>query len=187
MPHYRQAGSVPAKRHTDHRTDTDERCPEELIGRRGFSGESSLLYHRHSPSAVHGIRVADEETAVSSRVETPLRPHHLRPGALPVSSTDPVRGRRILLRNADVRIGWVHADTASPLTRSVVGDELIYVQAGSATLTSVFGSIDVVPGDYVVMPSGVTHQWAAVVDLHALVVETTSAVTVPDRYLSPQG
>ncbi len=190
MPHYQRVGSVPPKRHTDHRSPTGERYAEELMGRRGFSGESSLLYHRHSPSALHSIRAADEAT-VPSRIEIPLRPHHLRPSQLqpiaPPVPSDPVAGRRILLRNADVRIGWFHANAESPLTRSVVGDELVYVQAGSATLATVFGSIAVGAGDYVVVPSGVTHQWTAVVDLRALVIETTSEVTVPARYLSPEG
>ncbi|MEQ8841628.1 MAG: homogentisate 1,2-dioxygenase [Acidimicrobiales bacterium] len=186
MPHYRRVGSVPPKRHTDHRSPEGERYAEELMGRRGFSGESSLLYHRHSPSAVHAIREADG-APVTSSLETPLRPHHLRPATLPTPSADPVRGRQMLLRNADVRIGWVCADTDSPLTRSVVGDELVYVQSGSATLASVFGTITVGSGDYVVVPSGVNHQWTDVVDLRALVIETSGAVSVPDRYLSAGG
>ena len=187
MPYYRRVGDVPAKRHTDHRSPEGDRYAEELIGRHGFSGESSLLYHRHSPSAVRNIRSADDSAPTGSRIEMPLRPHHLRPARLAPATADPVQGREALLRNADVAISWVVADTESPLTRSVVGDEIVFVQSGTARLESVFGEMSLGPGDYVVIPSGVTHRWAAVADLRALVIATSGMVSVPDRYLSPGG
>lgn len=188
MAHYRRVGSVPAKRHTDHRAPTSgRRYAEELIGRRGFSGDSSLLYHRHSPSAVRDIRPVDDEPVVTSRLEMPLRPHHLRPARLASGTTDPVRGRVVLLRNADVSLAWVVADVDSPLTRSVGGDDLVFVQSGSAVLESVFGALAVASGDYVVVPSGITHRWADVDRLRALVITTSGAVSVPDRHLTPRG
>ena len=49
MPQYRRVGDVPPKRHTVHRSSTG-RLAEELMGEEGFSGASSLLYHRFSPS-----------------------------------------------------------------------------------------------------------------------------------------
>ena len=188
MAHYRRVGNVPAKRHTDHRIPASgRRYAEELIGRRGFSGDSSLLYHRHSPSAVRDIRPVDDEPAVTSRLEMPLRPHHLRPARLASETTDPVRGRIVLLRNADVSIAWVVAGADSPLTRSVVGDDLVFVQSGTAVLESVFGALGVGRGDYVVIPSGITHRWAEVDRLRALVITTSGAVAVPDRHLTPRG
>lgn len=188
MAHYRRVGSVPAKRHTDHRAPTSgRRYAEELIGRRGFSGDSSLLYHRHSPSAVRDIRPVDDEPVVTSRLEMPLRPHHLRLARLASGTTDPVRGRVVLLRNADVSLAWVVADVDSPLTRSVGGDDLVFVQSGSAVLESVFGALAVASGDYVVVPSGITHRWADVDRLRALVITTSGAVSVPDRHLTPRG
>ncbi|MDW3220396.1 MAG: homogentisate 1,2-dioxygenase [Acidimicrobiales bacterium] len=189
MPHYQRVGHVPAKRHVDHRDADGERLAEELIGRHGFSGESTLMYHRRSPSAVTAIRPAPEVEPVTASVEVPLRPHHLRPSELvaPAGGADPVLGRRALLRNADVTLAWVAADTDSALTRSVIGDEIVFVQQGSAVLESVVGPLAVGPGDYVVVPSGITHRWADVADLRALVIATTGVVSVPDRYLSPQG
>ncbi|GJM39704.1 MAG: homogentisate 1,2-dioxygenase [Acidimicrobiales bacterium] len=189
MPYYQRVGRVPSKRHVDHRDADGRRLSEELIGRHGFSGESTLLYHRRSPSAVKAIRPAPEVEPVASSVEAPLRPHHLRPAELatPADGADPVLARHVLLRNADVSLAWVAADTDSALTRSVVGDEIVFVQAGSAVLETVVGALAVAPGDYVVVPSGITHRWAEVTDLRALVIATTGVVSVPDRYLSPQG
>ncbi|MFL6030493.1 MAG: homogentisate 1,2-dioxygenase, partial [Gaiellaceae bacterium] len=54
MPFYRSVGDIPRKRHLVHRVDGAV-VAEELMGEHGFSADSSLLYHRHSPSAVVGI------------------------------------------------------------------------------------------------------------------------------------
>ena len=58
MTYYRRVGDIPRKRHTLHRVD-GEVCPEELVGTEGFSGPSSLLYHRRSPSAIASIEPVD--------------------------------------------------------------------------------------------------------------------------------
>ena len=52
MAYYRQLGTIPPKRHTQHRRPNGELYYEELIGEEGFSSDSSLLYHRHIPSAI---------------------------------------------------------------------------------------------------------------------------------------
>ena len=49
MPYYRAAGSIPPKRHTQHRTPEGGLYYEELMGEEGFSSDSSLLYHRQHP------------------------------------------------------------------------------------------------------------------------------------------
>ena len=51
MPIYHTLGSIPRKRHTVAMADGGRRL-EELMGQDGFSEESALLYHRHSPSAL---------------------------------------------------------------------------------------------------------------------------------------
>ena len=52
MAFYRQVGTIPAKRHTQFRTDSGDLHYEELMGEEGFSSDSSLLYHRGVPSAI---------------------------------------------------------------------------------------------------------------------------------------
>ncbi|MDX3642141.1 homogentisate 1,2-dioxygenase, partial [Streptomyces sp. MB09-02B] len=59
MPYYHRAGAVPPKRHTQHRDPDGNLYYEELMGEEGFSSDSSLLYHRHIPSAVREFRVWD--------------------------------------------------------------------------------------------------------------------------------
>jgi homogentisate 1,2-dioxygenase len=184
MPHYRSVGTVPAKRHTKAFDEEGNRLFEELVGTEGFSRESALLYHRCSPSAILGVEAVDPpETQPGGG----MGPRHFRTGDLSTGA-DLVTGRRRLLANADVTIAFARTSAPSPLYRSVVGDELVYLHEGTAQLESVFGSMDVGAGDYVVIPAGTTHRWVPSSDLvAALVIESSGHVRIPDKYLSPHG
>lgn len=184
MPHYRSVGTVPRKRHTRAFDSDGNRLFEELMGTEGFSRESALLYHRCSPSAILGVEPVPVPAPASGGG---FGPRHFRTGDL-ATGEDLVTGRRRLLANADVTIAFARTSAPSPLYRSVVGDELVYVHEGSARLESVFGSTAVEAGDYVVIPAGTTHRWVPVSDLvAALVVESSGHVRIPDKYLSPHG
>ncbi len=185
MPHYRQVGRVPRKRHTVFRDDDGHRFHEELMGQEGFSSRSALLYHRHSPSAITAIEAAATPSFAATH-DHPLTPRHLRTGEL-APAVDLVSERRVLLANADLRIGFVSAGGASPLYRNAIGDELLYVQQGSAMLESVFGAMRVEAGDYVVVPAGTTHRWVPEGRVDALVVEARGHINPPRRYLSSDG
>jgi homogentisate 1,2-dioxygenase len=192
MPFYRRVGDVPRKRHSraPGGSGSSGLLHEELIGEEGFAGDSALLYHRHSPSAITAAEVvvaAADEPAFTP--DLPVLPRHLRTGEL-ARGGDLVTGRQRLLGNADVRLSVVHATESSGLHRDVTGDHLVYLQEGRATLVSSFGRLDVAAGDYVVVPTGTTHRW----DLGpgggpvtALVLEATSHVTIPERYRSASG
>ncbi len=130
MPYYRRVGEVPAKRHVRVPSGDGGWLAEELMGTAGFAGGSSLLYHRHSPSAIEGAEVVADDRPVCAP-DQPLLPRHLRTTDLEVGG-DPVRDRHVLLANADVTISIVHADRSSGLFRNAVGDELAFVQEGSA-------------------------------------------------------
>src|SRR5262249_44135247 len=52
MPYYRRVGDLPPKRHTQFRQPDGSLYAEELMGQEGFSSDSSLLYHRHLPTAI---------------------------------------------------------------------------------------------------------------------------------------
>jgi len=93
----------------------------------------------------------------------------------------------VLLANTDLRIGFVSAGGASPLYRNSTGDELLYIQEGSAILESVFGAMRVDAGDYVVVPAGTTHRWVPAGRVDALVVEARGHIDPPRRYLSGDG
>ncbi len=157
------------------------------MGEEGFSSISALLYHRHSPSAITAIEAVDD-CASKLTPNHPLAPHHLRPRALAASpSADPVMGRQVLLGNDDIRLAWVAATSSSPLYRNAIGDELVYLQSGSAVLESVFGRVIASQGDYVVVPRSTTHRWIVTTAAEMLVVEASGHVEVPSRYLTAAG
>ena len=185
MTYYRRVGDLPRKRHTVHRVDGAV-VAEELVGEEGFSGPSSLLYHRRSPSAVVRIEQADV-TPPTFTANQPVRPHHLRTTELPSGAGDAVTSRIGLLGNPDVELSFVTVTTTSPLYRNAVGDELVYVQGGRAVLESVFGRLDVRAGDYVVVPTGVTHRWVVEAPAEMLVLQSRSHIRIPARYLTATG
>jgi homogentisate 1,2-dioxygenase len=192
MAHYRQAGSIPPKRHTQHRGPEGDLRYEELMGEEGFSSDSSLLYHRHLPSAVREVRTWDLPDQATTP-NHPLRPLHLRlHGLFPGEewrSADAVTGRRLVLGNADVRLHYAVVGAASPLYRNAIGDECVYVEAGTAVVETVFGDLEVGAGDYVVVPRATTHRWVPTgtepVRLYA--IEANSHIAPPKRYLSRYG
>ena len=192
MAFYRQAGTIPRKRHTQYRRPDGSLYYEELVGAEGFSSDSSLLYHEHIPSAIVDAQPwkLPEQATVPNE---PLIPRHLRlhdlfPGQ-EWKRCDAVTSRRLVLGNADVRISYVVAGAASPLYRNALGDECIFLESGSATVQTVFGALEVETGDYVVLPRSTTHRWVpgAEEPLRAYCIEATSHIAPPSRYLSRFG
>ena len=186
MPYYRHVGDIPRKRHVAFRDAAGHRFHEELMGQEGFSSRSALLYHRHSPSAITAIEPVKGGHADPATPDHPMAPRHLQTGDLGVAG-DVVTGRRVLLANNDIRIGWASTSASSPLYRNAIGDELVYVQQGSAVLESVFGRLVVGEGDYVVVPASTTHRWVVEGGFDVLIVESHGHVSPPRRYLSAGG
>jgi homogentisate 1,2-dioxygenase len=186
MPYYRSVGEVPGKRHTQFRRPDGGLYAEELMGQEGFSSDSSLLYHRHPPTAIAAAEVY-QPPAFAQSPNLPLKPRHLRTHKLDAGAADAVLGRRPLLANGDVRIGYVVADRPSPLYRDAVGDECLYVEAGAATLETTFGELRVGAGDYVIIPTSVVHRIVPDGQVRMLTVEATGHIGPPKRYLSTRG
>jgi homogentisate 1,2-dioxygenase len=194
MPYYRRVGEVPPKRHTQFRSPEGSLYAEELMGHRGFSSASALLYHRHAPTAITAAtEVPDPDGGDQAKLAAnqPLLPRHLRTPDLP-GGGDLVTGRRLLLANEDVRLAVAQPAEASGLYRNTTGDELIYLRTGTLRLETVFGALDCQAGDYVVVPTGTTHRWlpgptAGDEPVHALVIEARGHVGPPERYLSEGG
>src|SRR6476661_2365742 len=195
MAHYRALGRLPRQRHTQHRDDDGHLFREELMGEEGFSSDSSLLYHRGVPSAIVDSRVWDlpDQTRTPNH---PLKPRHLRLHTLFPDGEDgqggagacPVEGRRLVLGNSDVRIGYVVTGTEpSPLYRNAIGDECVYVEAGSGTVETVFGVLAYRQGDYVVIPRATTHRWVPGEPSRLYPIEANSHIAPPKRYLSRYG
>lgn len=187
MPHYRRAGSIPPKRHTQHRSPTGALFREELMGEEGFSSDSSLLYHHGVPSAIVDARRWDLPD-LATTPNQPLLARHLKLHHLfGDSARDLVTGRRLVLGNADVRISYVLGAEVSPLYRNATGDECVFIEAGTGVLETVFGHLPFGPGDYLVVPRAMTHRWVPAGDVRAYCIEANSHLGPPKRYLSRYG
>ncbi|HYO38790.1 MAG TPA: homogentisate 1,2-dioxygenase domain-containing protein [Nocardioidaceae bacterium] len=198
MVYYRRVGEVPDKRHIAFRDAAGALRYEELMGEEGFSSDSSLLYHSGVPSALVRSSVWGLPDSTLS-ANHPLKPRHLRlhglfdadadAGATAVAGhhVDAVQGRRLVLGNGDVRISYVVATRRSPYYRNAVGDECVFVEAGSGTVETVFGVLGYRTGDFVVVPRATTHRWSPAEASRLYVVEANSHVAPPRRYLSRYG
>lgn len=186
MAYYRSVGDVPRTRHTQHRDPEGRLRFEELMGEEGFSSDSSLLYHRGVPSAIVASEVwepADQRTAPNH----PLAPRHLRLHELGTGA-DAVVDRRLVLGNADVRISYVVTGTEpSAYYRDAIGDECVFVEAGSGVVETVFGVVPYRAGDYVLLPRATTHRWVPAEPSRLYCIEANGHVAPPKRYLSRYG
>jgi homogentisate 1,2-dioxygenase len=65
----------------------------------------------------------------------------------------------------------------------------VFVEKGDARVETVFGSLDVATGDYLVVPRATTHRWvpAGEEPLSAYCIESSSHIAPPRRYLSRYG
>ena len=200
MAHYQAMGSIPPKRHTQHRRPAKrgkvgELYSEELMGEEGFSSDSSLLYHRNIPS--HGRRVP--------RVDRRRPRHHGQPPAAAAppqaattcsprrSSRTPTSSPAAASSSATATSGSSYAVAAkpSPWYRNGIGDECVYVERGTARVETVFGAFEVGEGDYVIIPRATTHRWiptsSARNPLRTICIEASSHIAPPKRYLSKYG
>lgn len=187
MPWFHRVGAVPRKRHVKFRQPGGSLYHEELMGEEGFAGDSSLLYHLHSPSAIVAVEPLDLEHSVFVD-NHPLLPRHLLPHRLKTGG-DPVTGRTPLVGNDDVVMTYAAAADPSPLYRNLLGDEVAYIESGAGRLETVLGALDVGRGDYVIIPTGTTHRWVpgAGAPLRLVVFESSGHVAPPARYLSRRG
>jgi len=192
MPQYQKLGSLPRKRHIEHRREGGFKNEgiyyEEVVTTAGFGRAYSIVYHMRPPTRVRKIEAAG--TAIVEVVpQATLRHHHLKTGQMKPFG-DPITGRVPLLTNSDVTLSRCRpAQPQVELYRNAVADEVLFIHRGKGVLQSMFGILPFKPFDYVVIPHCTTYRLefdqAAQPDL--LVIEAGNNVTPPERYFNPDG
>jgi homogentisate 1,2-dioxygenase len=192
MPYYVARGSIPRKRHIAHRTEPGYRSEgiyyEEVVSSAGFGRAYSIVYHLRPPTRVRKVEAAG--SVPLALVEEPvLRHHHLKPGPLPASG-DAVSGRVPLLANDDVTMSRCRpAEAQGELYRNAAADEVLFIHRGRGTLHTMFGPLPFRPFDYVVIPRCTSYRLdfdeGSEPDL--LVFESAGLLSIPGRYLNPDG
>jgi homogentisate 1,2-dioxygenase len=192
MPPYRQMGSFPRKRHIAHHHEPGYRGEgiyyEEVVTTAGFGRAYSILYHLRPPTRVRKVEAAGSVKVVTVDEPT-LRHHHVTSGHMPRSG-DPVSGRVAMMVNEDVALARCRPERPqAELYRNASADEVLFIHKGRGTLTSMFGVLPFKPCDYVVIPHCTTYRldFDPEIPPDLLIIESANNVTVPPRYLNPDG
>ena len=187
MRSYRSQGIVPPKRHTL-MAHGEGYLFEELFGRHGFSGPSSLLYHQHLPES-QDRSTAGPDLSPRYRIEHPLRQGHLVATALERTGTM-AEGRQWLLGNEQVLLGiCLPVANQAVLTVNGSADELLFLHEGRGVCRTQFGTLAIGPGDYLVLPRGTISQlvFEDPMEARVLCIETASMLDSPARYRTRTG
>ncbi len=187
MPMYHTLGNMPHKRHTQFRRPDGKLYTEQLMGSRGFSGRSSLIYHHNMPTQARQIRKI-QDCRVTYSDEQGLRHHHFKTKDLKKGG-DPVSARVVLLHNNDVSMAIAVPDQKmSYFYRNGQGDDMYYIHEGTGRIQTIFGELPYRPGDYVVIPRGTTYMFHPSEDAQRyLVIEAASSIETPKRYRNEYG
>lgn len=185
--YYTNLGKIPQKRHTQFRKPNGELYREEVMGLEGFSGIQSILYHHFLPPRV--LKVEDLGEAVPQYAEFGgVRHRAFRTEDIPAGG-DAVSARRVLLGNSDVTLG-VSRPTRSMdyFYRNAQAYEIWFVHEGFGELRTQFGTLEFVPGDYIIIPYGTTWQLVLNEDeARFFVIEAPSQIHPPKRYMNKVG
>ena len=186
MPFYHKLGQIPHKRHTQFRKTDGGLYREELMGLEGFSSLQSILYHHFLPPRVK--KIEDLGTALPEYVDYgPIRHRAFATAAVPPGG-DAVGSRRVLLGNKDVTLGISRPTQGmSHFYRNAQAYETWYVHEGRGLLRTQFGNLRFEPGDYIVIPFGVTWQMQQDEAGRFFVIECPSQIEPPRRYRNEFG
>jgi homogentisate 1,2-dioxygenase len=187
---YLARGSVPHKRHTQHRAPDGTLYAEELFGVEGFTGRSSLLYHLVPPTRTHKVEAV--RRVKLDEADDDVHRHRLINTAALKPRGDPIDGRIPLFFNSDVVMGVARPDRPMPANRffrNGQADEMIFIHEGEGLFDTIFGPLRYGPGDYLVIPIGTTYRIEpnAGSAQRMLWLEAPSELEPPRRYRNDYG
>ncbi len=188
MPFYQQLGQVPHKRHTQFRKPDGSMYAEQLFSTEGFSGDSSLLYHHHPPTAI--IRTEEPVDVMPVIAEEKMLKHRSFDGFAVTPAADFLDSRKAMLVNKDCTIVLAAPQTSlrDYFFKNADADELIFIHEGNGSLQTLYGSLEFGYGDYLVIPRGTIYQINFATDTNRLlIVESFSPIRFPKKYCSKNG
>ena len=144
---------------------------ERELGREGFFGAATHMYHKHAPTGW---------TAWGG----PLRPRAFDTAKIEARRASPWRAAG-LFGNAHTSIRLWQTDAATDhLVRNGDGDDLLFVHEGAGVLFCDYGRLTYREGDYVLIPRGTMWRVEPAGPSTFLLIEATNAgFALPDRGL----
>jgi len=163
-------GTVSRQAHAD----LPEGAYERELGREGFFGPATHMYHKHPPTGW-------------SEWEGPLRPHAFDLNRLESVVASPWDARPVL-GNAHMKLRlWRTAGAMDHLVRNSDGDELLFIHQGAGELYCDYGHLAFRDGDYLLIPRSTMWRVECRKPLFALLIEATEdAYGLPDKGLVGQ-
>lgn len=142
---------------------------EREIGKEGFFGPATHMYHRHPPTGW-------------VRMEGDLRPRAFDTTHWDNYGTSPWDARG-LLANAQVKFRiWEMPASMDHLVRNSDGDELLFIHAGAGHLYCDYGHLEFRDGDYIMLPRGTMWRLESDAKVSLLLIEATnSSYMLPDK------
>lgn len=158
-------GLVSQQAHVDLPDGTYER----ELGREGFFGPASHMYHKHPPTAWIDW-------------QGPLRPRAFDTLQIETVVRSPWQAAP-LLGNAHIGIRlWRVIQSMTHLVRNADGDELLFIHQGEGDLFCDYGRLTYREGDYIIIPRGTMWRLAPASPSVLLLVEATgNAYQLPDK------
>ena len=177
---YTKQGNIPSKRHVQHRDKDGNLFYEEHISREGFSSIYSNVYHEKMPTEISEV---GKFTPINiTEFSGKHKNRHFFTNRISVSG-DAISSRQPLFFNDDLLIHKSHiAKSMDYFYKNSHYDELVYIQSGKALFSSNFGDMNIVPGDYLVIPKGIIWRMDVKENLSCLVVETRAPIETPKNY-----
>ncbi len=151
--------------------DLPEGTYERELGKEGFFGPASHMYHANPPTGWTGF-------------DGPLRPRAFDTNRLEALSGSPWDAAE-LMHNAHTRIrSWKNPGGMDHLVRNSDGDELLFIHAGSGEIHCDYGRMEFRDGDYIMLPRGTMWRLASEDPLDILLIEATnSSYMLPEKGL----
>lgn len=163
----RSEGKASSQAHADLPKGTFER----ELGREGFAGAATQMYHAHPPTGW-------------TDWDGPLRPRAFdldraqKPTASPFDAATILRNDHVAYRM------WRTEGAMDHLVRNSDGDELLFVHQGAGDLFCDYGHMSFEAGDYIVLPRGTMWRVSCEGAAAFLMIEATgSSFGLPDKGL----
>ncbi len=188
MARYHRLGNLPSKRHIAFRKADGSLYPEQLISSEGFSSDYSLTYHVHRPTLVleveNPICVEPEYADVKLMLNRSFQGFKVEPADDFLESRIPVLGNDEIL----ISLAAPRKSMADYFYKNSQAWEMIFVHEGQGTLKSMYGNIEFVAGDHLIIPKGVIFQLHFETEANRLfIVESSTAYRFPKKYLNSSG
>jgi len=151
--------------------DLPENTFERELGKEGFYGPATQMYHRHPPTGWKNI-------------DGPLKPTAFDTNKIQALSDSPWEATPLLCNDYFKFRFWKTQTNMNHLVRNGDGDELLFIHHGEAELFCDYGHLHISEGDYLVIPRGTMWRIETASSLSALFIESTNAsFQLPDKGL----